>query len=123
MLSPVRTTNRNPIREKALCVLPHLGEFTLQAVREAWEHGVAAAQDDVPVQVAYDIHIRGYDRVKDQLRGITLLLQKKTKYGADRGEVTYLCDAFAIEAEHRGLEERLSTPEPLVADCDHLYSG
>jgi hypothetical protein len=65
------------------------GELLLHAVRDTREHGRAAGEDDVAVQVATDVEVALEDRV-----------------------VRRLVDAGRLQAEERRLEERLRGAEP-----------
>merc|ERR1719261_287324 len=73
------------------------GDFLLHAVGDAREHGGAAREHGVGVQVLTDVDVALHDRV-----------------------VGALVDAGLLHAEEGRLEEGFWASEPLVADGDHL---
>jgi len=73
------------------------GDLLLHAVGDAREHGGAAGQDGVGVEVLTDVDVALHDAV-----------------------VRRLVKAAGLHAEERGLEHRLGTTEPLVTDGDDL---
>jgi len=74
-------------------------DLLLHAVGDAREHGRAARQDRVGVEVLADVDVALHD-----------------------GVVARLVDAARLHADERRLEHRLRTPEPLVADRYHLHT-
>mmetsp|Transcript_59928 Transcript_59928/g.147321 ORF Transcript_59928/g.147321 Transcript_59928/m.147321 type:complete len:346 (+) Transcript_59928:412-1449(+) len=75
-------------------------DLLLHAVGDAAEHGGAAREHDVAVQVLTDVNVAFHDRV-----------------------VGGLMDARRLKADERGLEENLGAAEALVADGDDLAVG
>lgn len=73
------------------------GDLLGHAVGDAWEHGGAAAQHDVAVQVLPDVHVALHD-------------------GVEGGVV----DAVGLHAHQAGLEQHLGAAEALVANGDDL---
>merc|ERR1712106_267553 len=73
------------------------GDFLLHSVGDAWEHGGAAGEDGVGVEVLTDVDVALHDRV-----------------------VGALVDAGLLHAEEGRLEEGLRAAETLVANGDHL---
>ena len=76
------------------------GELLLHPVSDAGVHGGAAREDDVGVEVLPDVHVALHDRVEGGL-----------------------VHPAALHPDERGLEQRLGSAEPLVADGDHLGSN
>ena len=76
------------------------GDLLLHAVSNTGVHGGASGHDGVGVQVLPDVDVALHD-----------------------GVVGGLVDAAALHAQEAGLEDCLGTPEPLVADSDHLQRG
>jgi len=72
-------------------------DLLLHAVGDAWEHGGAAGQDGVGIEVLADVDVALHNTV-----------------------VGRLVDAARLHAEERGLEHRLWATEPFVADSDDL---
>jgi len=72
-------------------------DLTLHAVGDAREHGGAARQHGVGVEVLADVDVALHD-----------------------GVVARLVDAARLHAHERRLEHRLRAAESLVADRDHL---
>ena len=76
------------------------GELLLHPVSDAGVHGGASREDDVGVEVLPDVHVALHDRVEGGL-----------------------VHPAALHPDERGLEQRLGSAEPLVADGDHLGSN
>merc|ERR1712062_763244 len=76
------------------------GDLLLHSVGNTGVHGGASGHDGVGVQVLPDIDVALHD-----------------------GVVGGLVDTAGLHTQEAGLEESLGTPEPLVADGDHLAVG
>ena len=76
------------------------GKLLLHPVSDAGVHGGASREDDVGVEVLPDVHVALHD-----------------------GVVGGLVHPAALHPDERGLEQRLGSAEPLVADGDHLGSN
>merc|ERR1711953_637166 len=72
-------------------------DLLLHSVGNTRVHGGASEHDSVGVQVLPDVNIALHD-----------------------GVVGGLVDSAGLHSQEAGLEESLGTPEPLVADGDHL---
>merc|ERR1712168_304965 len=73
------------------------GDLLLHPVSNAGVHGGASGEDNVGVEVLPDVNVTLHD-----------------------GVVGGLVHPAALHSDEGRLEKRLRSPEPLVANCDHL---